>query len=87
MRFSSDGDESTVVGEVTLDKAFAGPPGAVHGGVLAGLFDEVCKSISRGWLDYLKKGVGDKIGIDAAPEALMNMDKFQSVGATVITSF
>lgn len=31
--------------------------------------------------------VGDKISIDAAPEALMNMDKFQSVGATVITSF
>jgi len=31
--------------------------------------------------------VGDKINIDAAPEALMNMDRFQSVGATVITSF
>ena len=56
-------------------------------GSKAGLFDEVCKSISRGWLDYLKKGVGDKIGIDAAPEALMNMGKFQSIGATVITSF
>ena len=31
--------------------------------------------------------VGDKIGIDRAPEALMNMDRFQSVGATVITNF
>jgi len=31
--------------------------------------------------------VGDKIGLDAAPEALMNMDKFQSIGATVITRF
>ncbi|MEP1695985.1 MAG: zinc-binding dehydrogenase, partial [Paracoccaceae bacterium] len=31
--------------------------------------------------------VGNKIGIDAAPDALMNMDKFTSVGATVITSF
>ncbi|WBY17108.1 alcohol dehydrogenase catalytic domain-containing protein [Erythrobacteraceae bacterium WH01K] len=31
--------------------------------------------------------VGEGVGIDAAPEALTNMDKFQSVGATVITSF
>lgn len=31
--------------------------------------------------------VGEKIGIDAASEALMNMDKLQSIGATVITSF
>lgn len=31
--------------------------------------------------------VGDKISLGAAPQALTNMDKFQSVGATVITSF
>jgi D-arabinose 1-dehydrogenase-like Zn-dependent alcohol dehydrogenase len=31
--------------------------------------------------------VGDKISLADAPEALMNMDKFQSVGATVITRF
>lgn len=31
--------------------------------------------------------VGDKISLDEAPETLMNMDKFQSVGATVITKF
>lgn len=31
--------------------------------------------------------VGDKISLEQAPDALMNMDKFQSVGATVITSF
>ena len=31
--------------------------------------------------------VGDKISLEQAPDALMNMDEFQSVGATVITSF
>ena len=39
-------------------------------GSKAGLFDEICKSISRGWLDYLKEGVGDEIGIDAMCAAL-----------------
>lgn len=31
--------------------------------------------------------VGDQISLSDAPKALMNMDKFQSVGATVITKF
>ncbi|WP_370231257.1 zinc-dependent alcohol dehydrogenase family protein [Cognatishimia sp.] len=31
--------------------------------------------------------VGDQISLEDAPEALMNMDKFQAVGATVITKF
>ncbi len=31
--------------------------------------------------------VGDQIRLSEAPDALMNMDKFQSVGATVITKF
>ncbi len=31
--------------------------------------------------------VGDRISLEQAPDALMNMDKFQSVGVTVITSF
>lgn len=43
-------------------------------------------------LDMVKTGkldparlVGDRISLDEAPAALMNMDKFQSIGATVIT--
>jgi AcrR family transcriptional regulator len=39
-------------------------------GSKAGLYDEVCKSISRRWLDYLEEGVGDKIGIEAMSAAL-----------------
>ncbi|MEP2783905.1 MAG: zinc-dependent alcohol dehydrogenase family protein [Pseudoruegeria sp.] len=45
-------------------------------------------------LDMVKSGkldparlVGDRIGLDQAPEALTRMDEFQSVGATVITKF
>lgn len=39
-------------------------------GSKAGLFDAVCKSISRRWLEYLKRGVGDKTGIEAMCAAL-----------------
>lgn len=45
-------------------------------------------------LDMVRSGkldparlVGDRIGLSDAPDALMNMDRFQSLGVTVITSF
>ena len=45
-------------------------------------------------LDMIQSGklaperlVGDQISLDEAPAALVNMDKFQSIGATVITRF
>ena len=45
-------------------------------------------------LDMIKSGrlsperlVGDEISLEEAPAALMGMDKFQSIGATVITRF
>ena len=39
-------------------------------GSKAGLFDEVCKDISRRWLDYLTLHVGSQTGIDAMCTAL-----------------
>lgn len=39
-------------------------------GSKAGLFDAVCKAISRRWLEYLKKSVGEKTGIEAMCAAL-----------------
>lgn len=39
-------------------------------GSKAGLLDAVCKSVSRRWLEYLKRGVGDASGIDAMCAAL-----------------
>jgi AcrR family transcriptional regulator len=39
-------------------------------GSKAGLFDAVCKSISRRWLNYLTNGVGEITGVDAMCVAL-----------------
>ncbi len=47
-------------------------------GSKAGLYDEVCKSISRRWLEYLKEGVGNKVGIDAMCTALDSFFRFVS---------
>ena len=47
-------------------------------GSKAGLFDEVCKSISRRWLDYLRRDVGDRIGVDAMCAALDSFFQFVS---------
>ena len=47
-------------------------------GSKAGLYDVVCKSISRHWLDYLKTDVGEKIGIDAMCAALDSFFQFVS---------
>ena len=45
-------------------------------GSKAGLFDAVCKSISRRWLEYLKQSVGDQTGIEAMCAALDAFLKF-----------
>ncbi len=47
-------------------------------GSKAGLYDEICKSISRRWLDYLKNDVGDRAGIDAMCAALDSFFRFVS---------
>jgi len=39
-------------------------------GSKAGLYDTLCKSIGRSWLEYLKRGVAGKTGIDAMCAAL-----------------
>lgn len=47
-------------------------------GSKAGLFDAVCKSISRRWLEYLKQGVGEQTGIEAMCAALDAFLRFVS---------
>jgi AcrR family transcriptional regulator len=47
-------------------------------GSKAGLFDQVCKSISRRWLEYLKSDVGDRSGVDAMCAALDSFFRFLS---------
>ena len=46
-------------------------------GSKGGLYDALCKSISRHWLQYLKQGVGDKVGVDAMCAALDTIYKFE----------
>ncbi|MBT8103620.1 MAG: TetR/AcrR family transcriptional regulator [Gammaproteobacteria bacterium] len=46
-------------------------------GSKGGLYDALCKSISRHWLEYLKQGVGDKVGIDAMCAALDTIYRFE----------
>ena len=55
-------------------------------GMQAHRYDAMLDMINSGKLDP-QRLVGDKISLDEAPASLMNMDKFQSVGATVITQF
>jgi len=55
-------------------------------GMQAHRYGAMLDMISSGKLDPSRL-VGNKISLSDAPEALMNMDKFQSVGATVITTF
>lgn len=45
-------------------------------GSKAGLYDAMCKSISRNWLEYLTRGVGEKVGIEAMCAALDAIRKF-----------
>ena len=55
-------------------------------GMQAHRYGAMLDMIGSGKLDPSRL-VGDKIALADAPAALMNMDKFQSVGATVITTF
>ena len=55
-------------------------------GMQAHRYGAMLDMIASGKLDPARL-VGDKITLDEAPAALMNMDKFQSVGATIITHF
>jgi len=47
-------------------------------GSKAGLYDQICKSISRRWLDYLKRDVGDLVGVEAMCRAMDSFFSFVS---------
>ncbi|WP_424933690.1 zinc-dependent alcohol dehydrogenase family protein [Amaricoccus macauensis] len=55
-------------------------------GMQAHRYDAMLDMVQSGRLDPSRL-VGEKIGLADAPEALMQMDRFQSIGATVITRF
>lgn len=47
-------------------------------GSKAGLYDEICKSISRRWLAYLQNDVGQLVGVDAMCAAMDSFFRFVS---------
>src|SRR3954447_12596972 len=51
-----EGEEYVVTGEVTFGAAYEGPPGHVHGGLVAAMFDELLgyAQLSPGFTAYLK---------------------------------
>ncbi|MBP0618181.1 zinc-dependent alcohol dehydrogenase family protein [Jiella mangrovi] len=55
-------------------------------GMQAHRYGAMLDMVRSGKLDPARL-VGDRISLDRAPEALMTMNRFQSVGATVITDF
>ena len=55
-------------------------------GMQAHRYGALLDLVESGTLDPARL-VGERIALDAAPQALMDMDRFQSVGVTVITSF
>ena len=72
------GTEKTTLAAIGEKAGYSRGLATYRFGSKAGLFDAVCKSISRGWLEYLRKDVGDKVGIEAMCAALDSFFQFVS---------
>ena len=72
------GTEKTTLAAIGEKAGYSRGLATYRYGSKAGLFDEVCKSISRRWLDYLQEGVGNHVGIDAMCAALDAFFRFVS---------
>lgn len=72
------GTEKTTLAAIGEKAGYSRGLATYRFGSKAGLYDEVCKSISRHWLDYLRAAVGDKIGIEAMCAALDSFFQFVS---------
>jgi AcrR family transcriptional regulator len=70
------GTEKTTLAAIGKQAGYSRGLATYRFGSKAGLYDAVCKAISRRWLDYLKAGVGDKTGIDAMSAALDALFRF-----------
>ena len=70
------GTEKTTLAMIGESAGYSRGLATYRFGSKAGLYDALCKSISRDWLEYLKRGVGDKTGIDAMCAALDAIRQF-----------
>jgi len=70
------GTEKTTLASIGERAGYSRGLATYRFGSKAGLYDALCKSISRSWLEYLQRGVGDKVGIEAMCAALDTIYKF-----------
>ena len=70
------GTEKTTLAAIGEKAGYSRGLATYRFGSKAGLYDAVCKAISMRWLDYLKAGVGDKVGIEAMCAALDALFRF-----------
>lgn len=70
------GTEKTTLAMIGESAGYSRGLATYRFGSKAGLYDTLCKSISRDWLEYLKRGVGNKTGIDAMCAALDAIRQF-----------
>ena len=55
-------------------------------GIQAYVYPDILRMVDQGKLDP-RKLIGPRIGLEEAPKALMDMDRFNSVGITVVDRF
>lgn len=72
------GTEKTTLAAIGEKAGYSRGLATYRFGSKAGLYDEVCKSISRRWLQYLRRDVGDRVGVDAMCLALDGFFDFVS---------
>ena len=65
-----NGTEKTTLAMIGEKAGYSRGLATYRFGSKAGLYDTLCKSIGRSWLEYLKRGVEGKTGIDAMCAAL-----------------
>ena len=65
-----NGTEKTTLAMIGEKAGYSRGLATYRFGSKAGLYDTLCKSIGRNWLEYLKRGVEGKTGIDAMCDAL-----------------
>lgn len=65
-----NGTEKTTLAMIGEKAGYSRGLATYRFGSKAGLYDTLCKSIGRNWLEYLKRGVEGKVGIDAMCAAL-----------------
>lgn len=71
------GPEKTTLAMIGEQAGYSRGLATYRFGSKGGLYDALCRSISRHWLEYLTRGVGDKVGIEAMCAALDTIYKFE----------